>query len=75
MTIAYIKSNAKRRALLVLIIAGIWLVMPFCFVRDVFKGGWRYACREFMREATQGGSGFWVSVAECWCGAKKGGRQ
>jgi len=73
MTIAYIKSNAKRRTLLVLIIAGIWLVMPFCFVRDVFKSGWRYACREFMWEATQGGYGFWASAADCWRGGKAKG--
>lgn len=66
MTIAYIKSNAKRRTLLVLIVAGIWLVLPLQAVVAFCQGGWREAKWRVWAELTQDGAGFWRSVADCW---------
>ena len=66
MTIAYIKSNAKRRTLLVLVVLGLWLVLPLQAVVAFWKGGWREAKWRVQAELTQGGEGFWRSVAECW---------
>lgn len=66
MTIAYIKSNTKRRLLLVLVVLFIWIILPIQAVFDLFAGGWSHVKWRIMAELTGGGDGFWKSVIECW---------
>lgn len=66
MTIAYIKSNSKRRMLLVLMVAASPLLLAAGFCVDFWRGGYRLAAHNAREQVTQGGNGYWRSVREAW---------
>jgi len=66
MTIAYIESNAKRRTLLILVVAFLWAILPVQVLAELFTRGWKSAKWRIIAELTGDGHGFWRSVADCW---------
>lgn len=65
MTLAYIKSNTLRRALLVVSI----LLFPFVLlVLGLIKAADAFV--EEVKDQTGGGDGIWDSVKGCWKGAR-----
>jgi hypothetical protein len=64
MTLAYIKSNTLRRTAIILLIP----VLPFLFFVTSVAVALPIFWEQFTGELTQGGTGLWRAIKDCWRG-------
>jgi len=65
-TVAYIASNFVRRLLIVLILLFSPLLLTIGFLIRFWESGFNAGARYVRNELTQGGEGFWKTVAKSW---------